>query len=183
MRGHLQISSLPLLDSLPTGVQGVLRAHLNVRHVRAEVVLPEDTGGLRRHCGAEGVDNLRHRVVGVRDGLGQIHHLGIEPRNQLEHPPVVNRLHGTFPLASWNATTLSDAQTGREARGARMRPTLRASPRRIRPDAANGLAHPSSAQCQYLRSVVTERLVERRGHVGPVILGEIRETLSVLMDL
>lgn len=63
--------------------------------------------------------------------------------------------------------------------------TLRASSVevRIRPDAENGLADPSLAQCQHLRSVATERLVERRGQVGPVVLAEIRETLSVLMDL
>jgi len=63
--------------------------------------------------------------------------------------------------------------------------TLRASSVEvpIRPDAENGLVAPSSAQCQQLRSVATERLVELRGQVGPVVLAEIRETLSVLMDL
>lgn len=50
-------------------------------------------------------------------------------------------------------------------------------------DDGNGLAAPSSAQCQHVRSVATTRLHERTGNVGPVVLGEIRETLALLMDL
>lgn len=53
----------------------------------------------------------------------------------------------------------------------------------IEPDQGNGLGTRSSVQCQHLRSVATTRIHERLGNVGPVILGEIRETLAVLLDL
>lgn len=53
----------------------------------------------------------------------------------------------------------------------------------IDPDDGNHLAAPSSAQCQHVRSVATTRLDERTGNVGPLVLGEIRETLALLMDL
>ena len=53
----------------------------------------------------------------------------------------------------------------------------------IEPDQGNGLGTRSSVQCQHLRSVATTRIHERMGNVGPVILGEIRETLAVLLDL
>lgn len=53
----------------------------------------------------------------------------------------------------------------------------------LEPDQGNGLGTQSSAQCQHLRSVATTRIHERMGNVGPVILGEIRETLAVLLDL
>ena len=54
---------------------------------------------------------------------------------------------------------------------------------RIDPDHDNGLADPSSAQCQHVRSISTARIHERTGNVGPVVLGEIREVLGLLMDL
>lgn len=50
-------------------------------------------------------------------------------------------------------------------------------------DADNGLGAPSSAQCQHVRSVATSRIHDRTGDVGPVILGEVRETLALLLDL
>lgn len=53
----------------------------------------------------------------------------------------------------------------------------------IDPDAGNGLAAPSSAQCQHVRSVATTRIHHRLGHVGPVVLSEVRETLALLLDL
>ncbi|QDO88535.1 type II toxin-antitoxin system PemK/MazF family toxin [Ornithinimicrobium ciconiae] len=53
----------------------------------------------------------------------------------------------------------------------------------IDPDEGNQLAAPSSAQCQHVRSVATARIHERAGNVGPVVLGEVRETLALLMDL
>ncbi len=53
----------------------------------------------------------------------------------------------------------------------------------IDPDEGNRLAAPSSAQCQHVRSVATTRIRERTGNVGPVVLGEVRETLALLMDL
>jgi len=53
----------------------------------------------------------------------------------------------------------------------------------IDPDAGNGLAARSSAQCQHVRSIATARIHERTGNVGPIVLGEIREVLGLLMDL
>lgn len=53
----------------------------------------------------------------------------------------------------------------------------------IDPDEANRLAARSSAQCQHVRSVATTRIQERTGHVGPVVLNEVRETLALLLDL
>ena len=42
---------------------------------------------------------------------------------------------------------------------------------------------PSAAQCQHVRAVATTSIDERAGNIGPVVLGEIRETLSLLLDL
>lgn len=53
----------------------------------------------------------------------------------------------------------------------------------IEPDDADGLGRPSSAQCQHLRAVATERLGERIGHAGPAALAQIRETIADLLDL
>ena len=53
----------------------------------------------------------------------------------------------------------------------------------IEPDQANGLADVSSAQCQHVRSVAVTRISAKTGNVGPVILGELRETLALLLDL
>ena len=53
----------------------------------------------------------------------------------------------------------------------------------IDPDEGNRLAVRSSAQCQLVRSVATARIRERTGNVGPVALGEVRETLALLLDL
>jgi mRNA interferase MazF len=53
----------------------------------------------------------------------------------------------------------------------------------IEPDEYNGLEERSSAQCQHVRSVATTRIHDRTGNVGPVVLGEVRETLSLLLDL
>lgn len=53
----------------------------------------------------------------------------------------------------------------------------------IEPDEDNRLDETSSAQCQHVRSVATSRIHERTGNVGPVVLGEIRETLALLLDL
>lgn len=52
----------------------------------------------------------------------------------------------------------------------------------IDPDHGNGLAAPSAAQCQHVRSVATLRIQRRTGNVGPVHLAEIRETLAILLD-
>lgn len=53
----------------------------------------------------------------------------------------------------------------------------------IEADAANGLGDRSSAQCQHVRSVATTRVHALTGNVGPVVLGELRDTLAVLLDL
>ena len=41
----------------------------------------------------------------------------------------------------------------------------------------------SSAQCQHVRSVAVTRISARMGNVGPVALGELRETLALLLDV
>lgn len=53
----------------------------------------------------------------------------------------------------------------------------------IDPDERNRLAARSSAQCQHVRAVATVRIHERIGNIGLVLLGEVRETLALLMDL
>lgn len=53
----------------------------------------------------------------------------------------------------------------------------------IEPDRINGLAAVSSAQCQHVRSVAVTRISATTGNVGPVVLGELRETLAILLDL
>lgn len=53
----------------------------------------------------------------------------------------------------------------------------------IDPDEDNQLMVRSSAQCQHVRSVATMRIHRRTGNVGPVVLGEVRETLALLLDL
>ena len=52
----------------------------------------------------------------------------------------------------------------------------------IDPDDLNGLAERSSAQCQHVRSVATTRIHGLRGNIGPVLLGEVRETLGLLLE-
>ena len=53
----------------------------------------------------------------------------------------------------------------------------------IEPDDTNGQAAVSSAQCQHVRSIATARIHANTGNVGPVVLGEIREVLGLLLDL
>lgn len=53
----------------------------------------------------------------------------------------------------------------------------------IEPDESNGLGDVSSAQCQHVRSVAVTRISATTGNVGPVVLGELRETLAILLDL
>lgn len=53
----------------------------------------------------------------------------------------------------------------------------------VSPDASNGLDTTSAAQCQHIRAVATQRVRDRRGNVGPVVLAQLRETLAVLLDL
>ncbi len=51
------------------------------------------------------------------------------------------------------------------------------------PDAINGLTVTSAAQCQHVRSVARERLVDTRGNVGATALAQIRETIAIILDL
>ena len=53
----------------------------------------------------------------------------------------------------------------------------------IEPDAGNGLAAVSAAQCQQLRAVSPRRVSASRRSVGPAALAQIRETIAVLLDL
>lgn len=54
---------------------------------------------------------------------------------------------------------------------------------RIDPDAANGLEQPSAAQCQYLRAVSTGRIERVCGNVGVQALTQLREVISLILDL
>ncbi|WP_040158373.1 type II toxin-antitoxin system PemK/MazF family toxin [Nigerium massiliense] len=54
---------------------------------------------------------------------------------------------------------------------------------RVEPDEGNRLWAPSAAQCQHVRSVAMSRIVAQQGNVGAVILGEVRETIALLIDL
>ena len=53
----------------------------------------------------------------------------------------------------------------------------------VDPDEGNGLGARSAAQCQHIRAVATTRIREQVGNVGPVALGQIRDTLGVLLDV
>ncbi len=53
----------------------------------------------------------------------------------------------------------------------------------VDPDGLNRLEARSSVQCQHVRSVATTRILERTGNIGPVLLGEVREILALLLDL
>jgi mRNA interferase MazF len=53
----------------------------------------------------------------------------------------------------------------------------------LEPDDENGLDQVSAAQCQHLRAVSRHRIRSVRGNIGTVALGQIRETIAVLLDL
>jgi mRNA interferase MazF len=53
----------------------------------------------------------------------------------------------------------------------------------VRADEHNGLEADSSAQCQHVRSVSVERVESVRGNVGEGTLAEIREVLSLILDI
>jgi mRNA interferase MazF len=53
----------------------------------------------------------------------------------------------------------------------------------IDPDAENGLAQISAAQCQQLRAVSPSRIAATRGNVGPAVVAQLRETIAVLLDI
>jgi mRNA interferase MazF len=54
---------------------------------------------------------------------------------------------------------------------------------RVMAEAGNGLHADSSAQCQHIRSVSINRVESVRGNVGPVPLSEIRQVLSLILDI
>ena len=53
----------------------------------------------------------------------------------------------------------------------------------IEPDQSNGLDEVSAGQCQHLRAVSPGRILTIRGNVGPTVLAQIRETISLILDL
>ncbi len=53
----------------------------------------------------------------------------------------------------------------------------------IESDEHNGLTTRSAAQCQHVRSVATGRVRSQIGNVGAVVLQQVRNTLSVVLDL
>lgn len=53
----------------------------------------------------------------------------------------------------------------------------------IDPDAANGLEQSSAAQCQHLRAVSTGRIERVCGNVGVQALTQVREVISMILDL
>ena len=50
-------------------------------------------------------------------------------------------------------------------------------------DAENGLDHASAAQCQHIRAVAASRIEGTRGNVGGTVLTQIREVLSLILDV
>jgi mRNA interferase MazF len=50
-------------------------------------------------------------------------------------------------------------------------------------DSVAGLATISAAQCQHVRAISSDRVVEELGNVGVLLLHQIRETLATLLDL
>jgi mRNA interferase MazF len=53
----------------------------------------------------------------------------------------------------------------------------------IHADGHNGLDADSAAQCQHIRSVSVDRVESVRGNVGGTSLSEIREVLSLILDI
>jgi mRNA interferase MazF len=54
---------------------------------------------------------------------------------------------------------------------------------RIEPDSDNGLEYLSVAQCQHVRAVSIGRAGEVRGHVGVVVLAQIRDVIGLILDI
>ena len=53
----------------------------------------------------------------------------------------------------------------------------------IQADETNGLETDSAAQCQHIRSVSVDRVESVRGNIGAAALAEIREVLSLILDI
>ena len=50
-------------------------------------------------------------------------------------------------------------------------------------DAENGLDHASAAQCQHIRAVAANLIESTRGNVGGTALTQMREVLSLILDI
>ena len=48
---------------------------------------------------------------------------------------------------------------------------------------SNGLTRQSAAQCQHVRAVATSRPEDRLGNIGAAALTQIREVLSLILDV
>lgn len=53
----------------------------------------------------------------------------------------------------------------------------------VEPDDVNGLVDVSAAQCQHLRAISPRRILAVRGNIGAVTLGQVRETIALILDL
>jgi len=53
----------------------------------------------------------------------------------------------------------------------------------VEPDRFNGLSQSSAIQCHHVRAIAVSRVEERKGHVGPILLGQIREILGRILDI
>ena len=53
----------------------------------------------------------------------------------------------------------------------------------VDPDEGNGLEGTSAAQCQHIRSVSLTRILDVRGNVGSIVLGQLRETIGLIIDV
>jgi len=53
----------------------------------------------------------------------------------------------------------------------------------IEPDELNGLGSASSALCQHIRSVSAGRIEQVRGNIGTTSLAQIRDLLSLILDI
>jgi len=53
----------------------------------------------------------------------------------------------------------------------------------IAPDDVNGLDVLSAAQCQHVRAISPQRILAVRGKLGAILLGQLRETIAVILDL
>jgi len=53
----------------------------------------------------------------------------------------------------------------------------------IEPDRSNALDRVSAAQCQHVRAVSVGRVDRVRGNVGAVVLTQIRDVISLILDI
>lgn len=53
----------------------------------------------------------------------------------------------------------------------------------IDPHPTNGLDGRSAAQCHHIRAVSSGRVARTRGNIGPAALAQIREVLSIVLDM